>query len=223
MAKRTGDRNLNRRTVLKALGVSAAGIGGLASNVTAQGRGGSALTNIGANTFDFSGDGSVDISVERARKSGRPRVAHITSAGTKTVDYATTVVNTGSVTLGDLSSLTYDYYATPQNEETPDEVYLLIEDTDGNARTVWHHTEGGATGQWQTRDVHSEIFGTAGFKWNSLDGFLTRNLLDTFSEDAEIVRVGAGHGTTGGDGAVSDIYFDNLQINGAGRGQFPTR
>ena len=205
------------------------------------------FTAYGVNRFDFSGDGTYDVDVELADDpvdSGK--VAHATSRGVMTADYATTAVSLDSApTLGSLTddpsnpttTLTYEYYGGPDNlNSAPDEVYLLIEESDGTEHVVFRASNDGAPADetWKTRNVHREIAGNpdnnAGFNWMELTssgttnlggGGPTSDLSAIYGDDAVVHAMAAGRGTTGG-GDVADVYYRNPMVGGSSAGTFPT-
>lgn len=200
----------------------------------------------GVNQFDFSGDGefTTDV-VAESTPDGETAYAHITSGGTQTTDYATTAVSLTSPTvpepptLGELTSgttLTYGYYAGPNNKDSaPDEVYLLVEETDGTRHVLYRASDDGspAAGEWKTRNVHREISGNpdnnSGYNWFELttsgrtnlgDGGSTSDLSNVYSDDAEVLAIAPGRGTTGGSGSIADVYYRDLRIGGKALGKF---
>ncbi|MFB6109186.1 MAG: SipW-dependent-type signal peptide-containing protein [Haloplanus sp.] len=205
------------------------------------------FTATGVNRFDTAGDGNYDVDVELATDPvGSGKVAHATSGGVQTNDYATTAVSLASEpTLGDLTddptnpttTLTYDYYGGPENGiSAPDEVYLRIEESDGTEHVVYRASNDGAPAdeQWKTRNVHREVAGNpdhnAGYNWFEITGSGTTNLggggptsdLSTvYGDDAVVTAMAAGRGTLGG-GDVADVYYRNPMVGGQSAGAFPT-
>jgi predicted ribosomally synthesized peptide with SipW-like signal peptide len=203
-------------------------------------------TSVGVNRFDFSGDGNYDLDFELSDDpaGGSGTVIHGTSSGATTTDYATAVISVEE-TIGNIKSgsLSYEYYGGADNTNSaPDEVWLLIEETDGTQHVVYHTSNDGAiTAQtWETRNVHLEIDGAPdpednpGFKWfevtsggvsginnNDGDGNNVADLGDAFGNDATVLAMGIGLGKTGAGGAVSDVYYRNPQLNGNSLGDFP--
>ncbi|GAA0524298.1 Right handed beta helix region [Halorubrum aquaticum] len=200
----------------------------------------------GMNQFDFSDDDEFDTDVVAASPTGGETTsAHITSAGTQTTDYATTAISLAqrpeSLTLGELAggtNLTYEYYAGPDNEDAaPDEVYLLVEETDGTRHVLYRTSEDGspAAEEWKTRNVHKEISGNPdnnqGYNWfeitatgatvNLGDGGSTSDLSSVYSDDAELLAIAAGRGTIGGSGSTADVYYRDLRIGLLVVGSFP--
>jgi hypothetical protein len=199
----------------------------------------------GANQFDFSGDDefTTDIVADPITEGGTA-YAHITSGDTQTTDYATTAVSLSSPpTLGDLTgssstTLTYEYYAGPNNTDSaPDEVYLLLEESDGTRHAVFRSSNDDAPAgeSWKTRNVHKEINGNPdnnqGFNWMELtasgtdnlgDGGPTSDLSSVYDDDTELLVVAAGRGTTSGSGSVADVYYRNPQLGDSPIGSFLT-
>jgi hypothetical protein len=209
-----------------------------------------AFVKPGVNQFDVDDDGDTDVDVVPAPdpSGGEGRVAHGTSNGTKTNDYVTTVrpVEATLGTFADGGTLTYEYYEGPKNTHAaPDEVWLHIEDTDGNSRVLWHAANDDLSSEkipdnetWLTRNVHREITGTPdaednpSYNWfemtNSgrtrLTGKTgdnnTANLVEVFGEDAELRHVGVGIGQTNMMKAASDVYYRDLKLDGESEGPF---
>ncbi|MFB6175722.1 MAG: hypothetical protein ABEI99_01005, partial [Halobaculum sp.] len=205
------------------------------------------FTATGVNRFDTGGDGNYDVDVELATDpAGSGKVAHATSGGTTTDDYATTAVSLDAApTLGDLTddptspttTLTYEYYGGPLNAiSAPDEVYLLVEEADGTEHVVYRASNDGdpAAGEWRTRNVHRELAGNPehnqGYNWmeittggvvNLNNGGPTADLSTVFGDDAVVRALAAGRGTTGG-GDVADVYYKNPTVGGQSAGRFPT-
>jgi len=204
------------------------------------------FTRTGVTRIDFNGDGNYDSDVELAADpaGGGGKVAHATSDGTATADYVTTGVSLDPApTLGDLTddpsnpttTLTYEYYGGANNgNSAPDEVYLLIEEADGTRNVVYHTSNDGApTGQtWEVRNVHREIAGNPdpednpNYNWfeiggGSLGSADGTDLSDVYGDDAVVLAMAAGRGTTGG-GDVLDTYYRNPQVGGESAGSFPT-
>ncbi|AXG07376.1 hypothetical protein DU500_13610 [Haloplanus rubicundus] len=205
------------------------------------------FTRTGVTRFDFSGDGNYDADVELTADpaGGGGKVAHATSDGATTADYVTTGVSLpGEPTLGELTddptnpttTLTYEYYGGANNgNSAPDEVYLLIEEADGTRNVVYRASNDGAPADemWKTRNVHREVAGNpdnnAGFNWMNLsnggnnigNGGPTSDLSETFGDDAVVLAMAAGRGTTGG-GDVLDTYYRNPEVGGESAGSFPT-
>jgi len=204
------------------------------------------FTRAGVTRFDTGGDGSYDADIELVDDpaGGSGRVAHATSGGVATNDYVTTGVSLPSEpTLGDLTddptnpttTLTYEYYGGPENgTSAPDEVYLLIEEADGTRHVVYRASNDGAPADetWKTRNVHREVAGNpdnnAGFNWMNIStggtniggGGPTSDLSDTFGDDAVVLAMAAGRGTTGG-GDTLDTYYRNPSVGGSSVGSFP--
>jgi len=202
-------------------------------------------TRVGVNRLS-PGDETYDVDVELVDAPGtsppQSQVAHITSGGTSTLDYATTAVSVdGQPTLSDINSLTYDYYGGASNEgSAPDEVFLLLEEADGTQTVVGQSFgDGSPSGQsWNTRDVASE-FGSGGwfsFETNS-DGVIEDSDSDsahydvfgslTGNFDASATRVlgmAAARGST--SGAILDLYVANPELTTSSGttdlGEFPT-
>jgi predicted ribosomally synthesized peptide with SipW-like signal peptide len=205
------------------------------------------FTRAGVTRFDVGGDGNFDADVELTDNPGvgSGKVVHATSGGAPTDDYVTTGVSLDSEpTLGDLTddptnpttTLTYEYYGGSDNgNSAPDEVYLLIEEANGTRHVVWRASNDGdpADEEWKTRNVHREIAGNPdenpGFNWmeatdgnNNLgNGGPTSDLSTTYGDDAVVLAMAAGRGTTGG-GDVLDTYYRNPAVNGDSGGlSFP--
>jgi len=191
------------------------------------------FTTPGVNRFDNDGDGNYDVDVELVgNPDGSGQVAHLTSGGQSTTDYATTAVSVGE-TIGNISSLTYDYYEGANNTAAnPDEVWILIEESNGSRHVVWQNGGTGNDGtiddSWQTRDVGDELSGSGSTP--GLNGWM--RVTDTghvslggtpeseYGSDAEVVSMAAGVG--GLSGAVSDVYVTNPSLNSSSLSAFPT-
>ncbi|WP_257299627.1 SipW-dependent-type signal peptide-containing protein [Haloarchaeobius sp. FL176] len=195
------------------------------------------LTATGVNRFDVNQDGSWDVDFELADDpaGNNRKVAKATSGGQQTEDYASSVVSVCE-TIGDIDSLTYQYYEGDENTNAnPDEVVLLIQEADGTQHVVFR-TAGSANNSnptedtWQTRDVGAELSGGVS-GWHEIeDGGGYSGISDPETEygsDATVLSMGAGVGNTnGGSGSVSEIYVANPQVDtGDGAvslGNFPT-
>lgn len=227
---RNRSTRLDRRTALKTLGGLAVGGSGLAAASGSAAAAGAGLVGVGVNTIDYDGGGADLRVVSAPDPAGGGTVIHATSSGTKTTDYATSMVSTGGVTLGSLGQFAYDYYGGKHNQRSaPDEVWMLLEDANGTHHVVFRQASTDPDGQqWRTRNVLAEIRGktspSPGVEWARLaDGggsggfdveYLGANLLGTFGAGAVIRRVGVGRGRTSGGGTVADTYFRNLRLNG---------
>jgi len=202
------------------------------------------FTAFGVNRFDTGGDGNYDADVELAQDpTGDGKIAHATSGGAMTDDYVTTALCLDeNPTLGELTgeaptTLTYMYYGGPGNgNSAPDEVYLLIQEADGTQHVVWRASNDGepAAEEWRTRNVHLEIAGApennSGYNWMEITdsgntnlggGGATSDLSTIYGDDAEVLAMAAGRGTTGG-GDVLDTYYKNPAVGGESVGTFPT-
>lgn len=235
---------MRRRTFIKA-GASTLALAAFSNTTTASGHPSPEdFVQPGVNQI---GDGDLNVVSSADPASGRGNVAHATSEGESTTDYVTTVrpLNESLGEFADGSTLTYEYYEGPDNgHAAPDEVWLYIRDGDGEYHVIFHAANDDFSNgdvpddeTWLTRNVHNEITGdpdpedNPNFTWFELKDDLTReqvgptnnadNLVDVYGEDAEVLRIGAGVGRTGGGGAVSDVYFRNLEFDGHSRGQFP--
>lgn len=230
---------LDRRTTLKTLGALAIGGSGLATITTEGGAQtatssagvGEAFVRVGVNTFDNDGGGP-DVQMVRASDpEAGGRVTRATSGGARTTDYATSILSVPDVALGDLTELSYEYYGGAQNRlSAPDEVWALLEDTDGNRHVVFRHAgDSNPSGQtWRTRDVRAEIRGEPSLSPNTSWATLTEgdsgrvrvkslqtSLIATFGAGAVLRRVGVGRGRTSGDGTVADVFYRNVRLNGS--------
>ena len=181
------------------------------------------FTAVGVNRFNYDGNGdyAVDVELDQA-PDGSGEVAHITSGGQSSGDYATTAVSVGE-TYGNITSLTYEHYGGPDlTAANPDEVYLLVRRSDGTHEVIWRNDSGVATGSWQTRDVASK-FGTAS-NWMRITDTGHTSLGESpdsrYSSDAEILAMAAGNGSLSGE--VADLYVRNPQVNSSSLGEFPT-
>ncbi|QGX93571.1 hypothetical protein EI982_01555 [Haloplanus rallus] len=209
------------------------------------------FTSVGVNRFDFDGGGSdIDFELVDDPAGTGNKVAHATSGGVQTNDYATSVVSVNE-TIGNIKSgsLTYEYYDGANNTNAaPDEVWLLIEESDGTRHVVRHtsnddFTQGGSTPpgdeQWLTRNVHLEIDGdpdpedNPNFFWfdgasnnipdSEADGNQTADLGAEFGDDATVLAMGIGVGSpSSSSGVVPDIYYRNPQLDGESLDSFPT-
>ncbi|MBX0324334.1 SipW-dependent-type signal peptide-containing protein [Halomicroarcula sp. F13] len=205
------------------------------------------FTAHGVNRFDFSTDGDYDLDFELTNDpaGGSGKVAHGTSGGASTTDYATTSVPVGE-TIGNIKggSLTYEYYGGADNTNSaPDEVWLLIEETDGTQHVVYHTSNDGDIDAqtWKTRNVHLEVDGdpdpedNPGYNWFEVtsggntkipdddgnDGNSVADLGAKYDDDATVVAMAVGLGNIG-SASVSDVYYRNPSLNGTSLGHFPT-
>lgn len=166
---------------------------------------------------------------------GRSGVVHVHSDDNPTEDYALSLRSGFSLPLADITLMggstpvTFDYYGGSANENAaPDEVWLVITDSGGTDRLVWHTGNDGTPDAqtWKTRDVGAEIIGdssalNASFVWNEAapdSGSLGTNskpendgLLAEYP-DSTLKAIGFGVGNTGG-GVALDTYYDNLVVN----------
>ncbi|QIO24222.1 SipW-dependent-type signal peptide-containing protein [Haloarcula sp. JP-L23] len=190
------------------------------------------FTAYGVNRFDIDGGGDYDVDFELVDDpaGGGSKVAHGTSGGQETQDYATTVVPVEE-TISNISSLTYEYYeGADSTNANPDEVWLLIEEPDGTQHVVWRNAGSAGDGTiedtWQTRNVGDEISNVSnGWMEATSSGHtsLGSSPEDAFTSDATVVAMGAGLGnTSGGSNSVSDVYYRNPSLNGNSLGHFPT-
>ncbi|MFC7133587.1 MULTISPECIES: SipW-dependent-type signal peptide-containing protein [Salinibaculum] len=191
--------------------------------------------------FDTDGSGTVENDVELVDDpDGSGKVAHATSGGVQTTDYVTSGVRVGA-TMGDFgsgASLTYEYYEGEENAQAaPDEVYLLLRESDGTEHVVYRtsnddrpngnlNSPSRPSGNWYTRNVGDEIRGdfayNDGFSWNDLSTGDNYSALNTnFAGDTEIVSMAFGKGNIG-NGTVSDVYYKNPSLDENSLGNFPT-
>ncbi|QKY20961.1 right-handed parallel beta-helix repeat-containing protein [Halolamina sp. CBA1230] len=210
---------------------------------------GAGFVKPGANTLDIDGDGVTEMGVESASDpADSGDVAHVTSAGSETTDFATSAVQLNPddpPTLGELTDgttdLVYEYYEGVDNSgAAPDEVYLLIAESDGTRHVVFHtsndnkHLNSPPSDEtWLSRNVHKEIAGNPdpednpNYNWReftaegypSLGSADGTDLSDEFGDDAELITVAAGRGGT--SGTTADVYYRDLQCDGDTYG-FPT-
>jgi hypothetical protein len=202
----------------------------------------------GVTLFDLSGDGAYTATVEQAAPEsdgGRSGAIHVTSGGSSTVDYATSVAEPPEgTTLGDLGELRYDYYEGADNVNpdadgggfAPDETFLVVENDDGRHGTYLTYNDAGDGGgdgepgeEWLTFDVLARMQGDTGgttgwFEYTEVEeGYSGRsfeNVVERFGEDAELIRVGVGHGNAVNP-ATLDLYYDELVVGGDSLG-FPS-
>jgi hypothetical protein len=238
-------QQFDRRTTLKTLGALAIAGGGLAGVSTkgsarpvgSDSAAGESFVRVGVNTFDNDDTGADVRIVRTSDPEVGGGVTYATSGGTRTTDYATSVLSVPDVALGDLTELTYEYYGGAQNLlSAPDEVWALLRDADGNHHAVFRHaSDSNPSGQtWRTRDVLAEIRGESSLSpdtsWATLvEGSsgrgqvksLQTSLVATFGAGAVLRRVGVGRGRTGGDGTVADVFYRNLRLNGSRLDAFP--
>jgi hypothetical protein len=194
----------------------------------------------GITRFDTDGNGEYDVDVELvADPAGSGKVAHATSGGASTTDYVTAGVSVGA-TMGDFgsgASLTYEYYQEPENgDAAPDEVYLLLRESDGTEHLLRRTSNddrpnSGSPARpaenWYTRNVGDEIRGNfaynAGFSWNDdSTGTNYTDLTSNFAGDTEIVSMAFGKGGPASGGTVSDVYYKNPQLDESSLSDFPT-
>lgn len=209
----------------------------VAGNASASG-GTTRFTDVGVNKFDADDDDDIGIYFRPAqgRVGGRGGVRHLVSDGAEG-DYVTAVQPIPPTEIGDFTgsnptTLEYDYYDTETNEAaTPDEVWVRVRDQDGTRsfyRASNDNDEGGAVGEWLTREIHNEIVGdpqyNEGFKWFEVtpDGIVggSESLVDLVGEDASLIHVGTGGSNFGGN-VITDFYVDKLRLDGRPIGHFP--
>lgn len=264
--ERQGVTNRGRRSVLRGIASAAAvavGVGSAtASGSTTAEEHGPAAENRpvverlrqqvdttlppGVTLFDLSGDGAHTATVEQAAPksgSGHSDAIHVSSGGSSTVDYATSVAEPPSgTTLGDLSDLSYDYFEGADNVNpdadgggfAPDETFVVVENSDGRHGMYLTYNDDAAGNrgdqQWLTFDVLARMQGdTAGtdgwFEYTKVEeGYSGRtfsSVVERFGADAQLVRVGTGHGNAVNP-ATLDLYYDNLTIGGQTLG-FPSK
>lgn len=227
---------MRRRTFIKSAGVLATTIGITGSASASE----SGFTSVGVNKFDADSNGEINIFFRptRGRIGGRAGVRNLTSDGESAGDYLTSVrsipnTSMSEFTGNDPTTLTYDYYDTPENDAaTPDEVWVRVED-EGESRTFYRasndNNEDGAVGEWVTREIHKEFVGNpnfnAGYNWFEIDdgdaSRVSESLVETVGEDATLTRVGIGGSRFGGD-VVTDFYVDKLYLDGHPIGNLPS-
>jgi hypothetical protein len=111
-------------------------------------------------------------------------VAHGTSNGNRTVDYAVaaTPLDVGLGRFPDGGTLAYEYYEGPENgRAAPDEVWLHVRDEAGDDHLLWHTANDDFSSDgvppdetWLTRNVHREILGepdpedNPGYFWSEM-------------------------------------------------------
>lgn len=187
----------------------------------------------GAYVYDFDrGRSQKDLVITNDPDPAENRgfVVHITSDGTETRDYAAIILPTGGLALGQLESMSYEYYEQPQNTTTaPDEVWLLL--VTGAEESRKQHilgqsfNDGAGAQRWRKRDVYAEITGEVEHnEWIemiSTQNFVSRdaNLIERYGEHARVVRVALGIGGAMTLGkTVTNLYLDNFEINGDVKG-----
>ncbi|GGM67141.1 putative ribosomally synthesized peptide with SipW-like signal peptide [Halarchaeum rubridurum] len=189
----------------------------------------------GAYTYDF-GSGA-DIAFETVTASEAPEsdsapsgdILHISSEA-NTGKYAHSMVDVSeqALTLDDLNNGTfsYDYYATTENTvKAPDEVKIVVEDTDGSVRFLYQHRgdpEDTTSTGWTTRDVSSDLaegdLASNANNWGEVDMATgsTSSLGDSPRPeygDATVLLVGVGAANTNGSVDVRpDLYYGDLQV-----------
>lgn len=185
----------------------------------------------GATVIDISEKGTSDIELARVddpASGRRTDVVQASSGGTATNDYAISMRNIPDINLSDIGSgdITFDYYGGAYNTESaPDEVWVVVDDPNGDKRLFYHAGNDGAPDAqtWKTRDVGAEISGdgsalNAGFNWfEAAPGDMTASAPDNggLAKDVsgKVEAVGFGRGTTSG-GDTIEVYYDNLVVNG---------
>ncbi|WP_435102382.1 TasA family protein [Halarchaeum sp. P4] len=198
----------------------------------------------GAYTYDFGG-GS-DITFETVSASDAPNsdsapsgdILHVASDG-DTGKYAHSMVDVSSqeLTLNDLNTGTfkYDYFATEANTvKAPDEVKIVVEDTDGSVHFLYQHRGDEAdmtSTEWKTRDVSSDLNkggrASNANSWGEVD--MTTGSTSSLGDspipeygDATVLLVGVGAANTNGSVDVqADLYYGNLQV-GSQTHSFPS-
>lgn len=214
---------LSRRHVLGGIG-SVIALGAIPSPVSATGDPDDFI-GVGENEIDANGDGDTDVKVYVAKDPaegsvGRSDVTLITSDGVSTGDYATSVTSIGNIRFDSITNEQpkYDYYAGGSNENAaPDEVWLLVE-RDGNEHVLFDTINDGAPSAqaWKTAGIFSD---TSHPDWNELNDDGSIGSYTAVDSDV-IKRIGVGRGNFGGD-IVSEVYYDNLRVDGKKKGEFP--
>lgn len=173
---------------------------------------------------------------------GRTGVVQTTTDGA-TSDYVHGIIDVrtryGYVELGELQTLSFDYFAGQNTGGGPDEVFIVVgsENNDGTLETVstaFKHLGDGPTGQWQTLDVAQELTSSGTGEWRGIDitgdssstsdairatavslrdsGSTFSNALSQYGSDAVLLAVGFGAGNTLNP-VTGDRYYDSLEIS----------
>lgn len=191
---------------------------------------------------DLSNTYNVEMHFDGDPASGtRTDPVHVTSDGTATSDYATSMVKVldriGQFTLGDLTTLQYDYFEASSNEgAAPDEMFIGLLETGGTSsddtvRGAATHLDQGDSATWRTADVLALVDEP---RWNVREitysdltsGFVHEEgekLRDTTQSNvtltdepyvsSTVLHVGFGAGSTRTE-VAGDRYFDNLTVDG---------
>lgn len=186
----------------------------------------------GAAVIDIGGDGTCDVQLDRVddpADTGREGVVRASSDGVATDDYAISMRETKEVPINNIRSgdITFDYFGGAYNTTSaPDEVYLLIEESNETDRLVYHTGNDGDQDAeiWKTRDVGAEINGNENALNKNFNWFEVAPGNNTYSKpsngglnsdlDGTIKAVGFGRGSTGG-GDTIETYYDKLVVDGA--------
>lgn len=157
-------------------------------------------------------------------------VVHVTSNEKKTRDYAALIMPTGGLALGQLDSVSYEYYEQPNNTTAaPDEVWLLIVTGAQESRKTHiigqSFNDGQTVQTWKKRDVYKEMTGEIEYNgWVeavSTQNVVERgpNLIEEFGEHARLLRIAIGiGGAITMEKTVTNLFLDNFVINGDTKG-----
>lgn len=176
--------------------------------------------------------------------TGRDDVVHLTSEGRATSDYAMSMVDVPDTDIDQVDTLEFSYFEGSNNTNAaPDEVWLVIEDGDGDRHIVFQRFDDGTVipaQEWRTQEVAPTITGASPTIGGQAEGVWTevavdqpisdpRGFLDglssddltTLSEDltaefpdATVLAAGVGHGAPEGTLTTVDLFVDDLVFNG---------
>jgi hypothetical protein len=189
--------------------------------------------------MDTAGAGAIDTEMHfdgDPGGTGRNGVVHVTSESTSTSDYAHTMANVltqrdQKVSLGDLTTLTFDYYEGPSNANAmPDEIFLsFLTGTDDLKLAVKHVNADTSAESWQSFNVLNlvenetwkvEDISLSDLRTSEAAKGAALDLRDSPDENvdlqsqyssARLAGVGIGAGNTR-SGTTIDRYFDNLVV-----------
>ncbi len=173
----------------------------------------------------------------------RQQAVHLTSLGDESGDYSCMAVDLQDHdyelgALSDPGSISYDFYGGKNAAYAiPDEVFLILKLSGKRYAVAYRKKDVGKTGQWETRDVSSELTQD---EWRAVDidpkhvdaegrkvhvttevvqsriedlrhAETFADLLGHYGDDAKLVGLAVGAGRLTGE-TITDHYFDNIQV-----------
>lgn len=191
------------------------------------------LVATGENEFDIDGDGNADVKVYNTPdpepnsenpedpRGSRGLVTLLTSDGVRTTDYATSIVDIDDRQFSSFTHVTFDFYAGVDNENAaPDEFWMLVEEEDGTEHVLFdtYNLETNDP-NWQGVNVTKEKGHLQHPEWKELVDATTIGRYVVSPSDT-VKRMGVGRGSTQ-TARQSEVYYDNLRIDGERVGEFP--